>query len=574
MARGLFASKPKRSMTDPDVLSRKDLSTAEQLSTRSHSPWDHHGARSRAESEAHDASEKGLPRRGWQSTSPQFDAPMTEKPEDIILANQHLDAVADENMIGIALGSPGLASSYMETPKESHDQDAAASIKTRDPPQTPLRRKSSKWKKIGSLFKGKQSAPRSRSPFYQVQVSEEEKQDSAFETKLQSESVLRLDVTDVKKGGRKEEMIQIMQSPQEIQPDFPDQHGSNDQQEEWPIISPITEIPSGNAPTEPVPFLHVDIPDVHMERYSIMFGNVLGNDQSSRLLARRSKTLDNLAVPTDTSSMSERPGLPRRRATSPARSTIFPSLPAHPKARKYLDSYTLPRGPSPLSKIKAASLANSPEKLCLEDQDSSPFDALQAPDVDASFVSSTSVETRSDDIDAAVKLKRRPTKSYVNVNEEPTWEMITKPDEPPTHQPAIPTGPAVQPTPPPTPPKTALKSPSMTLSLNSSPSKVERTMFRKGSAPIDSPEEPSPRHFDNREMHPGRDDVISIPKISIARTVSVSTRSRQTLLAESDTGRSRSAERLVNHQPRVPQVVDARRGHRHEKSQLAEIETA
>ncbi|GAD92853.1 conserved hypothetical protein [Paecilomyces variotii No. 5] len=560
MARGLFASKPKRSMTDPDVLSRKDLSTAEQLSTKSHSPRDYHGARSRAESEGHDASETGLPRRGWQSASPQLDVPMTEKPEDTLLANPQLNAVADENMIGIALGSPGLPSSCVETPKEYHDQDVAASIKTRDPPQTSLRRKPSKWKKIGSLFKGKQSVPGSRSHFYQVQVSEEEKQNYAFETKLQSESVLRLDVADVKKGGRREEMIQVMQSPQEIQTGFPDQHGSNDQQE-WPIISTTTEKPSDHISADPVPFLHVDIPDVHMERYSIMFGNVLGNDQSSRLLARRSKTLDNLSVPTEPSSMPERPNLPRRRATSPPRSTAFPSLPAHPKARKYLDSYTLSHGPSPLSKIKAASMANSAEKLSLEDKDVLSANALQAPDVDASFISSTSIETRSDDIDAAVKLKRRPTKSYVNVNEEPTWEMVTKEDELTTHQPAIPTGPAVQPTPPPTPPKNGLK-----LSPNSAPSKVERIMPRKGSAPIDSPEEPSPRHFDN--------NVVNAPTISIARTVSVSTRSRQTLLAESDTGRSRSAERLVNHQPRIPQVVDARRGHRHEKSQLAEIETA
>jgi len=223
---------------------------------------------------------------------------LTETPEDIFLANQQLDAVTDESMIGIALGSPRLASSYIETTKESPDQDAVASIKTEDTPRIPLRRKSSKWKKIGSLFKGKQSAPRSRSPFYQIHVTEEDRQDSAFETKLQSESVLRLDGADVKKGSRRERMTQVMQSPQEIQPDFSDQLESNDeQQEEWPIINSTTEKSSDYTAAEPVPFLHVDIPDIHMERYSIMFGNVLGNDQSSRLLARRSKTLESLAVP-------------------------------------------------------------------------------------------------------------------------------------------------------------------------------------------------------------------------------------------------------------------------------------
>jgi hypothetical protein len=42
--------------------------------------------------------------------------------------------------------------------------------------------------------------------------------------------------------------------------------------------------------------LDVDIPDVHMERYSIMFGSVLGKStgNSSSLLARRQATLDKL----------------------------------------------------------------------------------------------------------------------------------------------------------------------------------------------------------------------------------------------------------------------------------------
>ncbi|KAJ9207635.1 hypothetical protein C8Q69DRAFT_212980 [Paecilomyces variotii] len=415
MARGLFGSTPKRSMTDPGVLPRRDRSTAGQLSARSHSPRDRRGAASRADSEWHEASEKGSQHRGWQSASPQFDAHLTETPEDFFLANQQLDAVADESMIGIALGSPRLASSYIETTKESPDQDAIASVKTGDTPtgdtpRTPLRRKPSKWKKIGSLFKGKQSAPRSRSPFYQVEVTEEDRQDSAFETKLQSESVLRLDGADVKKGSRRERMTQVMQSPQEIQYDFSDQRESNDeQQEEWPIINSTTEKSSDYTAAEPVPFLHVDIPDIHMERYSIMFGNVLGNDQSSRLLARRSKTLESLAVPgTEPPSMSQRPSVPRRRATSPARSTAFPSLPAHPKARKYLDSYTLPRGPSPLSKLKAESIANS-TKLSVADKDSShhtatpSLDASQVSDVDESFISATSVDTHSDYIDIIIK---------------------------------------------------------------------------------------------------------------------------------------------------------------------------
>jgi hypothetical protein len=91
---------------------------------------------------------------------------------------------------------------------------------------------------------------------------------------------------------------------------------------------------------------------------------------------------------------------------------------------------------------------------------------------------------------------------------------------------------------------------------------------------MDSPEEPSPEHFNDNQMRSDPNEASEIPKISVARTISVSRRTRQTVVVESGAGRSRSAERLVAQQPRVPQVVDVRKGHRHEKSQLAEIETA
>ena len=38
-------------------------------------------------------------------------------------------------------------------------------------------------------------------------------------------------------------------------------------------------------------FLNVDIPNIKMERYSVMFGSLLADGPSPSLLARRSKTL-------------------------------------------------------------------------------------------------------------------------------------------------------------------------------------------------------------------------------------------------------------------------------------------
>jgi hypothetical protein len=43
--------------------------------------------------------------------------------------------------------------------------------------------------------------------------------------------------------------------------------------------------------------LEIDIPDVQMERYSVMFSQVMKKNQRPSLLARRSKTLDNLRLP-------------------------------------------------------------------------------------------------------------------------------------------------------------------------------------------------------------------------------------------------------------------------------------
>ncbi|KAI9167054.1 hypothetical protein HJFPF1_03173 [Paramyrothecium foliicola] len=88
------------------------------------------------------------------------------------------------------------------------------------------------------------------------------------------------------------------------------------------------------------PFLDVEIPSVEMERYSVMFGNVLNAQSSSSLLARRQATLDrvkttreDLSIKPKESNQAVVDEWPRiRRATSPqpARTpsfTIFPSTP-------------------------------------------------------------------------------------------------------------------------------------------------------------------------------------------------------------------------------------------------------
>jgi hypothetical protein len=99
---------------------------------------------------------------------------------------------------------------------------------------------------------------------------------------------------------------------------LPQRRGST---EEWPVIEvDSTAAPLGtnsspqrsrklslpgkkaNKPQPPEKsekgrLLEIDIPDVQMERYSVMFSQVMNKNQRPSLLARRSKTLDNLRLP-------------------------------------------------------------------------------------------------------------------------------------------------------------------------------------------------------------------------------------------------------------------------------------
>ncbi|KAF7545080.1 hypothetical protein G7Z17_g9465 [Cylindrodendrum hubeiense] len=99
-----------------------------------------------------------------------------------------------------------------------------------------------------------------------------------------------------------------------------------------PMPSPPSPIPA--VPQLSSSLLNVEIPSIKMERYSIMFGGVLGTqNSSSSLLARRQATLDRLKTLNDELIQNGEEELPRpRRATSPGPKasptfSLFPGLP-------------------------------------------------------------------------------------------------------------------------------------------------------------------------------------------------------------------------------------------------------
>lgn len=176
-------------------------------------------------------------------------------------------------MIGIALGSPGLARQNERalTPKldgsifpSPNDQETA--------------RKPSKWKKIGGLFKAKNDLP----PQEKLHTGERKpKQEYRQIEKLPKTNERTNSIEEWQSICSQISQGQINQSRNRGRRSLSVQEGSKDQLQ----------------PRFQGPLLDVNIPNVQMERYSVMFGSIVDSDQRPSLLARRAKTLKSLQVP-------------------------------------------------------------------------------------------------------------------------------------------------------------------------------------------------------------------------------------------------------------------------------------
>ncbi|OJD20196.1 hypothetical protein ACJ73_08471 [Blastomyces percursus] len=122
-------------------------------------------------------------------------------------------------------------------------------------------------------------------------------------------------------------------------------------------------------PSEPEHFsrslLNVEIPEVRLERYSVMFGSVLGKPPSTTLLARRSKTLDMLKTHYEEEELGHTEIPLTRRATSPALAksptfTLFPAAPTS-KPTKALHNTNFPR-PNVSLQLSNTTISQSPDR--------------------------------------------------------------------------------------------------------------------------------------------------------------------------------------------------------------------
>ncbi|TLD17909.1 uncharacterized protein PgNI_01747 [Pyricularia grisea] len=124
-------------------------------------------------------------------------------------------------------------------------------------------------------------------------------------------------------------------------------------------VNPPPPIPNTNTGS---PFLNVEIPDIKMERYSVMFSGLLNPQSSSSLLARRQATLDRLKSINDCiiKEEEERTRPIERAATSPqpipTKSPAFTLFPPTPDSR--LESSRLTSSPRARSNTSPATVSS------------------------------------------------------------------------------------------------------------------------------------------------------------------------------------------------------------------------
>jgi hypothetical protein len=252
-------------LTYTDALPRADLHTLDAAAQRQEATaglWDFR---------------QPSPGDGWFRKPPPgqgatFDFRLTASPDEAIQSTARTPT--EQQMIGIALGSPGLLKQNEALPPPRFDPSIFA------PGQSELTHKPSKWKKIGGLFKAKnaltshQDEERTGEPKPEHEYRLYEKSRKTKEKKDSTEEWPKLEVDPFQ--GR------VNQNPQRSRKFS---LSGNKAPKEQP------------QPSVQGPLLSVDIPDIQMERYSVMFGNVVNKNQRPSLLARRAKTLDNLQVP-------------------------------------------------------------------------------------------------------------------------------------------------------------------------------------------------------------------------------------------------------------------------------------
>lgn len=304
---------------------------------------------------------------------------------------------SDEIVIGLALGSPRQIP-LLAPPPDDRDVDVSYVCSSPENPSSTvgngcdigsgtkdIKRKVGKWKSLGSFF-GRREVP-SASPFYQL--DQKKRPQPANQTLTQDyleTNALRRKRADSNHGNKAHEVESSTGVPREGSNGLLRRNSSRRRglrrrkvEEPQPEMQRLPAKFTANAIAENVDsrgeqhgsqmpgpsLLHVEIPCVELERYSVMFGDVLEpqtrqSKPQPPLLTRRQAHLEELHTVADLNSMPFDFGLPKpgmradsissKSSKSPSFS-LFPStppIPAHSPVSKLLPT------PSPLSRSVTA----------------------------------------------------------------------------------------------------------------------------------------------------------------------------------------------------------------------------
>lgn len=203
-----------------------------------------------------------------------------------------VDVQNDVSKIGVAVGSPSQL--QPENPR-SFDQAPLARMET-EPldsmdhqfDDSANKTKGAKWKKIGGLFKARSVLRNDtvQSPFYQLQAtgdSQSSHYPPAMDTAPQDQAAKFLFDKILGANGQLDPQNYVENPLQQI----PEIQGGIEESTKQ-TLSPLG-----------LPLLDIKIPDVQMERYSVMFGSLLDKQEPPGLLLRREKALEKLLTTPD-----------------------------------------------------------------------------------------------------------------------------------------------------------------------------------------------------------------------------------------------------------------------------------
>ncbi|OAX79951.1 hypothetical protein ACJ72_05724 [Emergomyces africanus] len=309
----------------------------------------------------------GPPRPEWKAApSPAFDFQLQKTTAQIVSSQPQENTPSDDRttMIGVAVGTATTHRAVQHAPSRVVPSAAIDfdSMEVVGPTEAELSKpKPSKWKKISDFFKAKHSLqeqqhqldhlfdelqlhdrPATSHEFRASPADSHPRQNHAAAAEVHApwddlEFEERMgkparktgkDVSKPSKGKEPRKLVKYVEPPKpnkKVQRQ--DRPSPNPSKPEAIFPSPPSEPPSTSGS-----LLAIEIPEVRLERYSVMFGNVLGNPPPSTLLARRSRTLGMLITHDEEEELEHSQSPLLRRATSPAATksptfTLFPTAP-------------------------------------------------------------------------------------------------------------------------------------------------------------------------------------------------------------------------------------------------------